>query len=91
MRTDYKIKTKAALARLEGLSKKLHQMIEDDAHCPEILQLVLSMQGHLRHIQSHVLESHLHTCAPPKLSATQKTKDDFVAELVSVIGLSRRS
>ncbi len=91
MRTDYKVKTKAALSRLEGLTKKLHSMIESDAYCPEILQLVLSMQGHLRHIQGHVLESHLHTCALPKLSATKTTKDAFVNELVSVIGLSKRN
>ena len=89
MRQDYKKRTQDAIKRLEGLTTKLKVMIEQDAYCPQILQLVLAMQGHLKHIQGHVLESHLHTCAERKLSSKSE-KDVFIAELVKVIGLSQR-
>ncbi len=89
MRQDYRKKTQDAIRRLEGLTVKLKTMIEGDAYCPQILQLVLAMQGHLKHIQGHVLESHLHTCADKKLSSKSE-KDAFIAELVKVIGLSKR-
>lgn len=89
MRQDYKKKTQDAIRRLEGLTVKLNKMIEQDAYCPQILQLVLAMQGHLKHIQVHILESHLHTCAERKLGS-KADKDAFIAELIKVIGLSKR-
>lgn len=89
MRQDYKKQTQDAILRLEGLMTKLRSMVDRDASCPAILQLVLAMQGHLKHIQGHILESHLHTCAEKKLhSATEK--EAFIEELVRVIGLSKR-
>lgn len=91
MRQDYKKKTQDAVKRLEGLTVKLKQMIDEDAYCPQILQLVLAMQGHLKHIQGHILESHLHTCADHKLASKSDTeKEAFITELVKVIGLSKR-
>ena len=84
----YKTKSISALTRLEGLAKKVRTMIEKDEYCPAILQQVLAMQGHINHVQEHVLESHLHTCAQKKLSSREK--DAFIAELVKVIGLSKR-
>lgn len=91
MRQDYKKKAQDAIRRFEGLTVKLKTMIEEDAYCPQILQLVLAMQGHLKHIQGHVLESHLHTCANRKLTAkSDAEREAFIAELVKVIGLSKR-
>lgn len=89
MRADAKKKSLDAVQRLEGLLKKLRQMIEEDAYCTEILGLALAMQGHLKHIQGAILESHLHTCAAKKLSSPAD-KDAFIAEVLKVIGLSRR-
>lgn len=89
MRQDYKKKTLDALKRLDGLSAKLRSMVDEGAYCAEILEMTLAMQGHLKHIQGHVLENHLHTCAVKKLSS-ETEKDAFVSELVKVIGLSKR-
>jgi len=89
MRTDAKKKTLEAVKRLEGLLAKFKTMVEDDAYCAKILELALAMQGHLKHIQSTVLESHLHTCARKKL-ASSKDKEVFIGEVLKVVGLSRR-
>jgi DNA-binding FrmR family transcriptional regulator len=89
MRADYKKKTTDAIRRLEGLTAKLRRMIEDDAYCPKILEIVLAMQGHIDGIQGDVLESHLHTCAAQKLKSPRQ-KQAFIHELVRVIGLSTR-
>ncbi len=84
-------KALAALKRLNGLSKKVEQMLQaDDVYCPEILRNVLAMKGHLDHVQAQVLESHLNTCAPKKLASGKADKEDFIHELIKVIGLSTR-
>ncbi len=64
-------------------------MILTDEYCPPLLQMVLAMQGHLKHIQGEILESHLHTCAPKKM-LSKKDQDAFIQELLTVIGLSKR-
>ncbi|MEK7136912.1 MAG: metal-sensing transcriptional repressor, partial [Patescibacteria group bacterium] len=61
MRQDAKKKTLDAIKRLEGLLGRLRKEVEEDVYCAKILELALAMQGHLKHIQAAVLESHLHT------------------------------
>ena len=89
MRRSAKKKTLDAIRRLEGLTVKLRKSVEDDTYCARILELALAMQGHLKHVQSAVLRSHLHTCAARKLSSP-KAKDMFIEEVIKVVGLSKR-
>lgn len=88
MLPDEKRKALAALKRLNGLSKKLETMLEEDAYCATLLEMALAMKGHIEHVQSQILRSHLHTCAPKKLGS--KDEDTFIQELLRVIGLSTR-
>lgn len=88
MLPDHRQKAIAALKRLNGLSAKLEQMIEADEYCPKILEQALAMQGHIKHVQGLVLESHIHTCAPGKLGSRHEKA--FIDELLKVIGLSKR-
>lgn len=89
MRTDYKQKALAGMKRLEGLTAKVRTMIENDEYCPHVLENLLAMQGHMKHIQGQVLESHLHTCAQDKMKK-EKDYDAFIAEIIRTIGLSSR-
>lgn len=89
MQDTAKKKSLAAINRLEGLTAKLRKLVEEDAYCADILQLALAMQGHLKHIQAAVLESHLHTCAAKKLTS-DKDKSAFITEVIQVVGLSKR-
>ena len=89
MQATAKKKSLEAINRLEGLTVKLRKLVEDDAYCADILQLALAMQGHLKHIQAAVLESHLHTCAAKKLTS-DKDKDAFITEVIQVVGLAKR-
>jgi CsoR family transcriptional regulator, copper-sensing transcriptional repressor len=89
MRADYKKKALAGIKRMEGLTKKVHSMIEADEYCPQILENLLALKGHIEHIQGQVLESHLQTCARNKMKK-EKDYDGFIAEIVRTIGLSRR-
>lgn len=88
MLPDQKKKALAALKRLNGLSKKVEDQIENAEYCTEILRNVLAMKGHIEHIQSQILHNHLHTCAQKKLISSDK--DEFIDELIQVIGLSKR-
>lgn len=91
MLPEHKQKALAALKRINGLSKKLEEMIESDDYCPKILEMALAMKGHTEYIQTQVLESHLHTCAAKKLTGKGgKEKEKFISELTKVIGLSKR-
>lgn len=89
MRDDAKKKTLDAIKRLEGLTTKLRAQVETDVYCGQILELALAMQGHIKHIQSAVLGSHLHTCAAKKLSSPAD-KEAFIEEVIKVVGLSKR-
>lgn len=89
MLDNQKKKALAALKRLNGLSKKVEELIENEEYCTEVLRNVLAMKGHLDHVQTQVLESHLLTCAPKKL-ASEEEKEKFVQDLIKAIGLSVR-
>jgi DNA-binding FrmR family transcriptional regulator len=89
MRADYKKKSLDAIKRLEGLTKKVRSMIEGDEYCPHVLENLLAMQGHIKHIQGGVLESHLHTCAKDNMKK-EKDYNAFIADIVRTIGLSSR-
>lgn len=89
MRADYKKKALEGIKRLEGLTKKVHSMIEGDEYCPHVLENLLAMQGHIKHVQGQVLESHFHTCAQEKMKK-DKDYDGFIAEIIRTIGLSSR-
>jgi CsoR family transcriptional regulator, copper-sensing transcriptional repressor len=90
MLSERKDKVNAALKRLAGLQRKVESMVQADAYCVDILEQLLAMQGHLKHIQGHVLESHLRTCAQKKMASPGATRA-FVEELTHAIGLSQRS
>lgn len=89
MRADSKKKALEGIKRLEGLAKKVRLMIESGEYCPHVLENLLAMQGHVKHIQGQVLESHLHTCAKDKMKK-EKDYDGFIAEIIRTIGLSNR-
>lgn len=89
MRADYKKKALDGMKRMEGLTKKVRLMIEQDEYCPHILENLLALEGHIRHVRGEVLESHLQTCAKEKMKK-EKDYDGFIAEIIRTIGLSRR-
>jgi DNA-binding FrmR family transcriptional regulator len=89
MRDDYKKKALEGLKRLSGLTVKVQEMIAQGEYCPHILENLLAMQGHIKHIQGQVLESHLHTCARDRMKR-EKDYDGFLAEIVRTIGLTGR-
>lgn len=89
MRPDYKKKALAGMKRLEGLTKKVETMIDEDVYCVQILENLLALKGHIEHVQAQVLESHLHTCAKEKMKK-EKDYDAFIADIIRTIGLSSR-
>ncbi len=86
---DQRKKSIDTLKRMEGLARKVREMLEQDsASCPKILEQVLALMGHVKHLQGLVLESHLQTCAADKLRS--KEKNAFIRELLRAIGHSTR-
>jgi DNA-binding FrmR family transcriptional regulator len=89
MKPENKKDALSALKRLKGLTEKVELMIEAEKYCPLILEQLLAMKGHIKHVQSEVLESHLHTCAKEKMS-TQSGSKKFIDDMLHAIGLSVR-
>ena len=56
MKPENKKDALLALKRLKGLTEKVELMIEAEKYCPLILEQLLAMKGHIKHIQSEVLE-----------------------------------
>ncbi len=90
MLPERKANALAALKRLAGLQKKVETMIDTDTYCVDILEQLLAMQGHVKYIQSQVLESHLRICAGKRMQS-KRDSQAFVQELTHAIGLSQRS
>jgi len=90
MLPDNKKKVLAAIKRLNGLIAKIEEMVQNDAHCPSVLEMALAMKGHIEYIQSQVLASHLQTCAPKRLAEEGRERETFIRELLKIVGLSTR-
>lgn len=88
MLAEKQTKALAAIKRLQGLTTKVENQIQGSDRCADILRNVLAMKGHIEHIQSQILESHLHTCAERELSSSNK--EQFIQELLQVINHSSR-
>ena len=88
MLPDYRTKSIDTLKRLEGLARRIRDMLESDEECPKTLEQVLALQGHVKHLQGLILESHLLCCAEDKLRS--KEKSAFMKGLLHAIGLSTR-
>lgn len=89
MLPEKKKKALEGLKRLEGLTKKVRTMVESDEYCTHILENLLAMHGHIKHVQGQVLESHLHTCAKQKMRSSSDY-DGFIADIIRTTGLSAR-
>lgn len=74
------------LRRIEGQTRALQQMIENDCGCVEILSLVSSAGGALRGVWTEVLNDHLRGCIRESL---EKKDTSLLDELTALLKKSR--
>ena len=84
-------KALARLKRAKGQIDGVIRMIEEDAHCADILTQVLALIGAIKGVSPLVVESHLHTCGADSLNSKDpRKKEKFIKEIVKACELSSR-
>lgn len=91
MMEDHKKKALDRLKRMRGQIEGVSKMVEEDAYCIDILTQIRAIEGALKGVATHILESHLHTCAGKQLASSDPAvREKFIKELVKVCDLSSR-
>jgi len=67
---------------VKGHLQKVHNMIEDDKYCIDILNQSLAVQKALKQIDMLMMEDHLKTCAIHQIKEGQE--DKTVQELIGI-------
>lgn len=62
MQKDIQKQSLNRLKIIEGHLKKVRQMVEDGAYCPDIIQQSTAVQSALRKVDELLLEGHLKDC-----------------------------
>lgn len=79
---EMKKKLVARLRRIEGQTRAIQQMIEDDRECIEILRLIASVSGALRGAWTEVLNDHLSGCIRESVAHKDMRRLDELIELL---------
>lgn len=87
----FKEKTLARLKRAKGQVEGIIKMVEGDKYCVDIITQVLALEGSLKAVSHHILESHLNTCGSKELTSKDpKKKEQFIKELMKIVEFSGR-
>ncbi|KXH83749.1 metal-sensitive transcriptional regulator [Sporosarcina sp. HYO08] len=71
------------LKRIEGQVRGIHQMIENDRYCVDILHQISAIQSAMNKVSLALLEDHTHHCV---VKAVQEQKgEEAIQELMSVM------
>lgn len=79
---EIKKKLVARLRRIEGQTRALQEMVENDRECVEILSLVSSVSGALRGVWTEILNDHLKGCIRESLEQKDTRALDELADLL---------
>lgn len=87
----YKSKTLIGIKKSLGQLKKALSMVEDNKYCMDIIQQLRAVEGLLRSSSTHVLESHLHTCASKAFTSTNHNdRKKLISELVATFKVIKK-
>jgi CsoR family transcriptional regulator, copper-sensing transcriptional repressor len=73
------------LRRIEGQVRGLHQMVEDDRYCADILTQISSVQEALRAVGRELLRNHLKHCATSAIKVGSSEAEAMYDELVDLM------
>jgi CsoR family transcriptional regulator, copper-sensing transcriptional repressor len=72
------------LRRIEGQTRGLQKMVEDDRWCPDILQQIAAVRAALDKVALGLASGHVQHCMA--MSDDPKRRDEMTDELMSAIG-----
>jgi DNA-binding FrmR family transcriptional regulator len=82
---DAKIRNLKRLRRIEGQVRGVHQMIEDDRYCADIMAQISSVNEALRGVGRELMRNHLKHCATKAIRAGDDEAEAMYDELISLM------
>jgi DNA-binding FrmR family transcriptional regulator len=82
--TDEKDDLLKRLRRIEGQTRGLQKMVEDDRWCPDILQQIAAVWAALDKVALGLASGHVQHCMA--MSDDPKRRDEMTEELMAAIG-----
>ncbi len=70
----------ARLKRIEGQTRGLHKMVEDDRYCVDVLQQISAVTRALQGVALHLLDEHLSHCVADAVQSGGEEKDAKLRE-----------
>ena len=72
------------LRRIEGQTRGLQRMVEDDRWCPDILQQIAAVTAALNKVALGLAEGHVEHCMA--MGEDPKRRDEMMRELLQALG-----
>ena len=70
---------------IQGHTRAVAKMLEDDAYCVDVLKQTLAIQGAIEKVNAGVLERHLKTCVTTAIASDDSAeRERVIAELMDV-------
>ena len=82
---DAKIRNLKRLRRIEGQVRGVHQMIEDDRYCADIMAQISSVNEALRGVGRELMRNHLKHCATKAIRAGDDEAEAMYDELINLM------
>ena len=71
------------LRRIEGQSRGLQKMVENDQYCVDIMTQIASIQAALEQVSLVLLENHMHHCVTEAIQ--EGNGQEKIAEIMTVL------
>lgn len=81
--TKDKLSLLARMKKIEGQAKGIHQMIEDDRYCIDIVQQLAALSAAADEVSLLILESHIEGCVADAIS--EQHGEGHIKELIGTI------
>lgn len=78
--SDDKSTVLVRLKRIEGQTRGIHKMIEDDRYCVDVLQQISAVTRALQGVALHLLDEHLSHCVAHAVEMGGEEKDAKLRE-----------
>jgi len=74
---DTKVRKEVAdrLARAEGHLRKVREMVESGAYCPDVIHQSRAVQAALKKVDERLLHGHLHSCVFKEIHGTKSERE----------------
>ena len=73
-----------SLKRIEGQSRGIRKMIEEEKYCIDILNQIKAVKNALSTVEGKILKTHLQACVRDTLSSDKKF-DEMVDEILKTL------